>query len=272
VCFHHTAAPEENDLPEPNQDPDQEREALLEIDGLTYRYADHTAVDSLDLSIERGAFFGLLGPNGAGKTTTIGCIAGLLADWTGEILLSQHPFKPAKSVADRKRIGFVPQELAVYEELTAIENLQFFGRLSGLSKAKLKDRIEHAIALAGLEERANDRAGQFSGGMKRRLNLAIGQLHEPELLLLDEPTVGVDPQSRAHLFEALMTLNRNGTTIVYTTHYMEEVEKLCDRIAIMNAGRVIAVGTAAELSGSIGNPDANLEAVFLELTGRKLRD
>ncbi len=257
-------------MPEPDQNP--ERETVLQIDRLTYRYANHIAVDSLDLSIGCGAFFGLLGPNGAGKTTTIGCIAGLLADWTGEILLSQRPFQPAKRIADRRRIGFVPQELAVYEELTAVENLRFFGRLSGLRKAKLNDRIDHAIQLAGLEQRANDRAGQFSGGMKRRLNLAIGQLHEPELLLLDEPTVGVDPQSRAHLFEALITLNRSGTTIVYTTHYMEEVEKLCDKIAIMNAGKAIAVGTAMELSSSIGDPNANLEAVFLELTGRKLRD
>jgi len=247
-------------------------QALLQISDLTYRYGKHTAVDSLDLSIQRGSFFGFLGPNGAGKTTTIECIAGLRADWAGEILSSEKPFAPAISRDDRKRIGLVPQDIAIYGDLSAKENLHFFGCLAGLGKAKLKDRIDHAIELAGLQERANDRASQFSGGMKRRLNLAIGQLHEPELLLLDEPTAGVDPQSRSHLFEALMSLNRNGTTIVYTTHYMEEVEKLCDKIAIMNVGKIVAVGTAAELSEFVDKPDANLETVFLELTGHKLRD
>ncbi|WP_207310416.1 ABC transporter ATP-binding protein [Rubripirellula amarantea] len=250
----------------------EQSSVVLQITGLSYRYGDHVAVNSLDLKIETGSFFGFLGPNGAGKTTTIECIAGLKGDWAGEMLMFDQPYAPATNVDDRRRIGLVPQDIALYDDLTAKENLFFFGQLAGLGKVKLRDRVNHALALAGLEERANDRAGQFSGGMKRRLNLAIGQLHEPELLLLDEPTAGVDPQSRSHLFEALKSLNRAGTTIMYTTHYMEEVEKLCDRIAIMNAGNAVAVGTAAELSGLIGDPNANLETVFLELTGHTLRD
>ena len=188
------------------------------------------------------------------------------------MVFSGDAFLPAVKNEHRRRIGFVPQELAIYDELTARENLEFFGRLAGVATSDLESAIDHAIGLAGLGDRENDRAGQFSGGMKRRLNLAIGQLHRPELLLLDEPTAGVDPQSRAHLFDALAQLNKEGMTILYTTHYMEEVEKLCDEIAILNSGKVIAVGTAKQLAESIGNPDANLETVFLELTGRSLRD
>ncbi len=255
-----------------NRAVEQDPRVLLELRDLTYRYGQKVAVDALNLSVPRGSFFGLLGPNGAGKSTTIQCIAGLLADWTGGMTFAQQPFVPATNIDDRQRIGFVPQELAIYGELTARENLKFFGRLAGLRKLRLGARVEHAIGLSGLEGRADDRVAEFSGGMKRRLNLAIGQLHQPDLLLLDEPTAGVDPQSRAHLFEALKTLNQDGTTILYTTHYMEEVEKLCDQIAIMNSGKVIASGTAEELAQSIGNPQANLESVFLELTGRKLRD
>lgn len=244
----------------------------LVIDRLSYRYQDHFAVDSLDLSIEQGSFFGFLGPNGAGKTTTIKCIAGLFSDWTGSMSFAGAPFKPASSTSDRKLIGLVPQELAIHEELTARENLRLFGKLCGVPKGELGRRIADSLQLAGLEERADEATSQFSGGMKRRLNLAVGQIHRPQLLLLDEPTAGVDPQSRNHLFEALEQLNQLGTTILYTTHYMEEVERLCDRIAIMNQGKVVGVGTKTELAQLSGNANANLETVFLELTGRSLRD
>jgi ABC-2 type transport system ATP-binding protein len=172
----------------------------------------------------------------------------------------------------RARLGLVPQELALYEDLTARENLRFFARLQGVPRARVDAAVQRALELAGLADRAGDRVKTFSGGMKRRLNLAIGDLHEPELLLLDEPTVGVDPQSRNHLFECLQALRAKGRTLIYTSHYMEEVQRLCDRVAVMNEGAVVAVGTAAELAQRAGTPDANLEQVFLALTGRSLRD
>ncbi|TWU59927.1 putative ABC transporter ATP-binding protein YxlF [Rubripirellula tenax] len=245
---------------------------LLELNHLSYHYGKQVAVDSLDLQVAEGSFFGLLGPNGAGKTTSIQCIAGLLSQWSGKMMFRGEPFQPAENVEHRKRIGFVPQDLAIYDDLTAMENLDFFGRLAGLAGAELTAQVDRALELAGLESRAKDRTGAFSGGMKRRLNLAIGQLHQPELLLLDEPTAGVDPQSRAHLFDALTRLNESGMTIVYTTHYMEEAERLCDPIAIMNAGKVIGLGSAKQLAEDVGDPNADLETVFLSLTGRSLRD
>ena len=182
------------------------------------------------------------------------------------------PFVPAKSVADRRRLGVVPQEIALYEELTGRENLEFFASLNGLNAAQRAESVGQALELAGLTERANDRVKQYSGGMKRRLNLVAGDLHQPELLLLDEPTVGVDPQSRNHIFEALFELRKSGRTLLYTTHYMEEAEKLCDRMAIIHEGTIVAIGTSGELSAKAGIPGANLEEVFLELTGRGLRD
>ncbi len=245
---------------------------LLKVEQLRYTYGSRVAVDGVSLGIERGELFGLLGANGAGKTTTISCISGLLTDWQGSLTLDGKPFQPSKSTLDRSALGIVPQELALYEGLTATENLQLFGKLSGLKGATLRERVDEMLHLAGLTERSGDRVEAFSGGMKRRLNLAIGVIHNPQLLLLDEPTVGVDPQSRNHLFESLIELKRKGMTMLYTTHYMEEAQRLCDRIAIMNEGKIIAIGTASELSTSIGNPSATLEQVFLHLTGRTLRD
>lgn len=245
---------------------------LLTVSQLRYNYGQRIAVDGVSFSIAKGELLGLLGANGAGKTTTISCIAGLLTNWQGELHLSGQLFRPAKSEQDRLALGIVPQELALYEGLTALENLQTFGKLCGLKGKLLNDRISEMLALAGLADRASDLVDNFSGGMKRRLNLAIGVIHRPQLLLLDEPTVGVDPQSRNHLFESLLSLKSMGMTMLYTTHYMEEAQRLCDRIAIMNDGKLIAIGTKLELAASIGDPSANLEQVFLQLTGRTLRD
>lgn len=245
---------------------------LLQVDRLRYAYGQRLAVDGVSFSIRSGELFGLLGANGAGKSTSIACIAGLLTNWQGNLQLAGAPFQPAKSSRDRLALGIVPQELAVYEGLTARENLRLFGQLCGLTSANLQQRVEEMLTLSGLQERANDLVSSFSGGMKRRLNLAIGVIHHPQLLLLDEPTVGVDPQSRNHLFESLLALKRSGMTMLFTTHYMEEAQRLCDRLAVMNEGKIIALGTTQELAASIGEPTANLEQVFLHLTGRSLRD
>lgn len=212
----------------------------------TYANSRQPAVDNIDLPIPRGAFFGLLGPNGAGKTTLLSMICGLLAPTSGDISVGN------RSTSDHDRhfkdmIGFVPQELALYQTLTAKENLAFFGAMQGLSGAKLQERIATCLAITKLEVRANDRVENFSGGLKRRLNIAIGLLHEPELLILDEPTVGIDPQSRNFIFESLRQLNAQGMTLIYTTHYMEEAEQLCDIIAIIDKGKIIAHGTLEEL-------------------------
>jgi ABC-2 type transport system ATP-binding protein len=245
---------------------------LLAIDRLTFRFGERVAVRDASLDCRRGEILGLLGPNGAGKTTLLSCVSGLRDAANGTMQFAGAPFRPARDAAARARLGLVPQELAVYDDLTARENLAFFARLQGVPAARAAAAVQRGLELAGLVERANDRVATFSGGMKRRLNLAIGDLHEPELLLLDEPTVGVDPQSRNHLFEALLALRAQGRTLIYTSHYMEEVQRLCDRIAVMNDGVVVALGTTKELARSAGTPDANLEQVFLTLTGRSLRD
>jgi ABC-2 type transport system ATP-binding protein len=245
---------------------------LLEVRSLQYSYRNRPAVKGASFAIARGENYGFIGPNGAGKTTTILCIAGLLAGWTGEMSFQGRTFTPARNREDRRKLGLVPQNLAVYENLSARENLAFFGRLNGLSGQKLHGAVVEALELAGLHDRANDLVREYSGGMKRRLNLAVGVIHGPDLLLLDEPAVGVDAQSRNQIFEALMELRRAGRTLLYTTHYMEEAQRLCDRVAIMNDGRVIAVGTPDELAAAAGLSAGNLEDVFLKLTGRSLRD
>jgi ABC-2 type transport system ATP-binding protein len=246
--------------------------AQLELVDLAYSYGERPAIDGVSLRIERGEIFGLLGPNGAGKTTTISCIAGLRRPSRGSMSFDGRAYAPASDDSHRARIGIVPQDLAIYGELSARENLEFFGRLHGLEGGALAAAVGRALQLAGLAERAGDRVDSFSGGMKRRLNLAAGDLHAPDLLLLDEPTAGVDPQSRNHLFDALDQLRRSGRTLLLTTHYMEEAERMCDRIAILDVGRVIAAGTQAEIAQSAGLPGADLEQVFLKLTGRRLRD
>jgi ABC-2 type transport system ATP-binding protein len=245
---------------------------LFEVERLSYSYGHRQAVREASFDIREGEIFGFLGPNGAGKTTTISCMSGLLADWQGEMRFADQPFLPAKRLRDRQQLGVVPQELALYDELTGRENLEFFAGLSGMTGGRRDESVRKALELAGLTERADDRVKQYSGGMKRRLNLAAGDLHQPALLLLDEPTVGVDPQSRNHIFDALFDLRKSGRTLLYTTHYMEEAQRLCDRVAIMHDGALVAVGTPAELAERAGIPGANLENVFLELTGRSLRD
>ena len=247
-------------------------EPLLEVDQLAFSYGERIAVAGVTFTIRRGEIFGLLGPNGAGKTTTISCLAGLRRSFTGSLRLRGAPFRPAEIAAQRAQLGLVPQEIALYGELTAIENLRFFASLAGITGKALERAVERALALAGLADRGKDRVDTMSGGMKRRLNLAAADLHEPALLLLDEPTAGVDPQSRNHLFETLERLKAAGRTLLYTTHHMEEAERLCDRLAILDAGRVVALGTRQEIAATAGMPAANLEALFLKLTGKRLRD
>ena len=219
---------------------------LLAARQLAKTYGSRKAVDGVSFSIQRGTCTGLLGPNGAGKTTTISMIAGLVQPDAGEVLLDGQPLR-GETDPRKRLLGLVPQELAIYEELSAADNLQFFGGLYGLTGSRLVVTARSALAFVGLEDRANDRVKTYSGGMKRRLNLAVALLHEPEILLLDEPTVGVDPQSRNAIFDNIEALQRAGKTILYTTHYMEEVERLCDRIIIVDHGRVIADDTRAGL-------------------------
>src|SRR5207302_6227800 len=217
---------------------------------------------------------GLLGPNGAGKTTTVSMIAGLLTPDAGEVLIGGKRLAGDTDPAKRK-VGLVPQDLALYDELSARDNLRFFGALYGLRGAALERAIGAAIDLVGLGDRLRDRVKTFSGGMKRRLNLAAGLLHDPDILLLDEPTVGVDPQSRNAIFDNLETLKQRGKALLYTTHYMEEAERLADRIVVIDHGKVIADDTLAGLTGralAVGGQRPTLESVFLTLTGRSLRD
>jgi ABC-2 type transport system ATP-binding protein len=248
--------------------------AILKVRQLRRSFGTVVAVEEVSFSVEAGTLVGLLGPNGAGKTTTVSMIAGLVTPDRGEVLIDGHRLSGDTDPAKR-RIGLVPQDLALYEELSARDNLRFFGALYGLSGAALTGATESALSLVGLSERARDTVKTFSGGMKRRLNLAAGLLHDPDILLLDEPTVGVDPQSRSAIFDNLETLKARGKALLYTTHYMEEAERLADRIVVIDHGRVVADDTLAGLqargAGAAGERP-NLETVFLSLTGRSLRD
>ncbi|MCH2178848.1 MAG: ABC transporter ATP-binding protein [Mariniblastus sp.] len=225
------------------------------ITALSKSFGDLRAVDDLSFSVQNGETFGLLGPNGAGKTTTISLLIGLLRPDHGSVVLgkteSRDPGNPAFATV-RQSVGVAPQALSIYEALTAKENLEFFGQLYGLSGAKLKERVAWCLDFAQLAERAKTRAGTFSGGMKRRLNMAVALIHEPSILLLDEPTVGVDPQSRNHIFESIQTLREQGMTILYTTHYMEEAQRLCERVAIMDHGKLLAMDTVENLLSQFG--------------------
>ena len=245
-------------------------DTLLQVEELVYRYGERVAVDRVSFEVRRGEVLGLLGPNGAGKTTVIACLAGLLTPAGGRLLFGGQPFAPRRRPQDRAHLGLVPQELALYDGLTARENLDLFARLQGARDPAAA--VAQGLLLAALDGRADDRVSTFSGGMKRRLNLAVALLHAPELTLLDEPTVGVDPQSRHHLFETLQGLRAAGHSMLYTSHSMDEVQRLCDRVAIMDRGKLVACGTAAELAVQAGAPGADLERTFLELTGRSLRD
>jgi len=246
---------------------------MLEVQGLRKAYGDLVAVRDVSFSLGAGEVLGLLGPNGAGKTTTVSMISGLVTPDAGQVLIGGSPLLGDTDVKKR-RIGLVPQDLALYDELSALANLRFFGSLYDLDSAALERAIMASLQLVGLSERARDRVGTFSGGMKRRLNLAAGLLHDPDILLLDEPTVGVDPQSRNAIFSNLETLKARGKALLYTTHYMEEVERLADRVVIVDHGQVIASDTLAGLQrfAPAGAGHASLEAIFLALTGRTLRD
>jgi ABC-2 type transport system ATP-binding protein len=218
------------------------------------RFGDLTAVDGVGFHIAGGETYGLLGPNGAGKTTAISMLVGLLEPDAGEIWLAGRRFT-VDSVEAKAAIGYVPQELAIYPDLTARENLRFFARLYGMRGRDIDARVGEVLDVIGLAERANDLAREYSGGMKRRLNIGIGLLHRPRLLVLDEPTVGVDPQSRNAILESVGQLSAEGMAVLYTTHYMEEAERLCDRIGIIDAGRLRAEGTRRELVALVGELD-----------------
>ena len=280
---------------------------MLNLRNVRKSFGKTVTVDGLSLSVRKGEIFGLLGPNGAGKSTSVSLSVGLLAPDAGSVAIDGGGNPASPEV--RQKIGVAPQALALYDALTGEENLHFFGKVYGLS-AVLEQRVKWCLDFVGLTDRKDDRTFGYSGGMKRRLNLAAALIHDPQLLLLDEPTVGVDPQSRNKIFESIEELHRQGRTIIYTTHYMEEAERLCDRIAIIDAGKLLALGTLNELLTQHGgaptlmvktngeerrvqtpNPLAELnrvaatatieafqmekptlEQVFLRLTGRSLRD
>lgn len=235
----------------------------------TYSFLNQPALNDISLTIYKGEFFGLLGPNGAGKTSLISILCGILKPQQGEITILDHEmtYHPGSI---KKYIGLVTQDIALYEELTAWENFTLFGRLYGLGGKKLKERIEECLEITGLKEWAKRRVSTFSGGMKRLTNLVIGMLHEPTLLILDEPTVGIDTQSRHRIFEILTSINKTGVSLIYTTHYLEEAEQLCSRIAIIDRGIILDQGSPQELLSRDSGWE-NLEQLFLHLTGRKIR-
>ena len=276
---------------------------MLSISDLVVQYGHFRAVDGLSLTVPKGALFGLLGPNGAGKTTTLHCVSGLHSLYQGTIQVDGlDPIRNPREV--RKCIGLVPQKLALYDDLSVLDNLRTFAGLYGLRGRGLRDRVDWGMELSQLKDKSRANVSSLSGGMKRRLNMACSLLHNPSLIICDEPTTGVDPQSRNHLFETIRALNAEGRTIIYTTHYMEEVESLCDTVAIMDRGRCIAIDSlsallsssdeptrfslqfedettehdvraaleAAGINAAVSSQPRSLEDVFLTLTGRGLRD
>lgn len=249
-------------------------EVIVKLEGLTKRYDTKVAVDFVNLEIKKGEIFGLLGPNGAGKSTTMNMICTLVKPTSGNIELFQSDIKKEEKKSLSK-IGYVPQDLAIHEALRAWENVELFASLYGMKGEKLKKAVDHSLEFVGLTEHRKGFPKNFSGGMKRRLNIACALGHQPELLILDEPTVGIDPQSRNFILEKIRYLNRLGVTVLYTSHYMEEIEAICTRIAIMDNGKIIACGTKEELVQLVSdnpNSDISLENIFLTLTGKKLRD
>ncbi|MEO6776684.1 MAG: ABC transporter ATP-binding protein [Kofleriaceae bacterium] len=239
--------------------------AMLELSGLGKDYGERTAVKALDLTVTRGEILGLLGPNGAGKTTTISMASGVVTPTRGTVRIGGVELAKQPRIAKAK-LGLVPQDLALYEDLSALQNLTFFAALYGIHGKRAAEHVAWALGVVGLADRAKDTVKTYSGGMQRRLNIAAGLVHKPEMLILDEPTVGVDPQSRNHIFETVRTLNATGITVIYTSHYMEEVEALCDRVAIMDGGAIVALGTVAELVAKYAG-----KGVTLEVTGDRER-
>jgi ABC-2 type transport system ATP-binding protein len=234
---------------------------VIEVEGLVKRYGELVAVDGVAFTARAGEIYGLLGPNGAGKSTTLGCISGLLRPSAGRVRVLEHDVLHDGRLA-KERLGVVPQELALYEDLSARANLSYWGAAWGLGGAELRRRVDEVLEVVGLADRARESVERFSGGMKRRLNFACGIVHQPRVLLLDEPTVGVDPQSRVRLLELVRTQARAGVCVLYTTHYMEEAEALCDRLAILDHGKLLCEGTLSELRALLGQRD------LLRLAGR----
>lgn len=227
---------------------------MIRVQSLSKRFGEVRAVDCISFEVLPGELFGFLGPNGAGKTTTISMVSGLLRPDEGTITIGE--LNLWERPRDAKRLlGLVPQEVALYEEFNARENLFFWGGLYGLSRSELKRNVEEILTRVGLADRAREPVARFSGGMKRRLNLAIGLVHRPKVLLLDEPTVGIDPQGRNAILEIIRAIAREGTTILFTTHHLEEAEKLCDRIAIMDHGKILQTGSVRELARIVGDRD-----------------
>jgi ABC-2 type transport system ATP-binding protein len=251
---------------------------MLQAQDLWKSYGAQAAVAGVSLELKGGEILGLLGPNGAGKSTTVAMLCGLTPPDRGSVTLAGQPVGDEASPAKR-RIGLVPQDIALYEDLPAVANLELFGALYGVTDG-LADRARNALELVGLTERAKDKPQTFSGGMKRRLNIACALVHDPDVLLLDEPTVGVDPQSRNAIFDNLETLRGRGKALLYTTHYMEEAERLCDRVVIVDHGKVVAADRKSALVALLPPEkrtrtevrEASLEDVFLHLTGKQLRD
>ncbi|EHB54647.1 ABC transporter ATP-binding protein [Paenibacillus lactis] len=227
---------------------------FLEMKDVVKRYGSKLSVDHLNLEVQEGEIFGLLGPNGAGKSTSISMICGLLPKDQGSIKVDGISIED-QPLEVKRRIGLVPQDLALYEQMSAMDNVAFFAKLYGLRGQQLKERVEEALTFVGLQDRAKDRPSTFSGGMKRRLNIACSITHRPKLIIMDEPTVGIDPQSRNHILESVRTLNEMGSTVIYTSHYMEEVAAISDRVAIMDQGHVIACGTQQELRARVAQEE-----------------
>ncbi|MFZ2489573.1 MAG: ATP-binding cassette domain-containing protein [Anaerolineae bacterium] len=227
---------------------------ILETQHLVKRFGDFTAVNDISFTINEGEVFSLLGPNGAGKTTTISMLACLLAPSAGDAFVGGHSVTH-DPMAVKRIIGIVPQDIALYEDLSAQENLLFWGRLYGMGGAALKQRVQEVLEQVGLTDKARQRVKTYSGGMKRRINIAVGLLHKPRLLFMDEPTVGIDPQSRRNILDSVKALNRQGMTVLYTTHYMEEAAELSNRVGIVDHGRLIALGTQRELTQLVGQMD-----------------
>ena len=223
---------------------------VLEIRGLTKKFGDFIAVDNMSLSIREGEIFGFLGSNGAGKSTTINMVSSLLRPTSGEIRILEKDIMKHSRFA-KMNLGVVPQDLAIYEDMTAYENVSFFAGLYGLRGTELKERTEEALTFVGLGDKAKSFPKNFSGGMKRRLNIACAIAHKPKLIIMDEPTVGIDPQSRNYILTSVRKLNESGCTIIYTSHYMEEVEEICSRIAIVDHGKIIAEGTKEQLKSTV---------------------
>ncbi|HVK20468.1 MAG TPA: ABC transporter ATP-binding protein [Actinokineospora sp.] len=238
--------------------------AVLECVGLTRRFGERVAVDAVSLRVEPGETYGLLGPNGAGKSTTIRMVCGLLAADSGIVTVAGRTMAPGS--AARADVGYVPQDVALYPDLSARENLRFFGRMYGLRGPTLAARVAEVLDLVGLADRGGERVESFSGGMKRRLNIGAGLLHRPRLLVLDEPTVGVDPQSRHAILDSVRTFGAAGMAVLYTTHYMEEAERICDRVGIIDRGKLVAEGTPRDLVAMVAERDRVEVAASGDLT------